>query len=49
MYALTQESEHPIWKKRWYALTLGVSLQANLYMTQEDQVFVFDVVVINLT
>jgi hypothetical protein len=26
---------------------LGISLQANLYMTREDQVFVADVVVIS--
>jgi lipid-A-disaccharide synthase-like uncharacterized protein len=49
MYALTQESGHAIWKERWYALTLGDSLQVNLYMTREDQVFVVDVVVINMT
>ncbi len=33
----------------WYAFMLGVSLRADLYMTQKDQVFVVDVVVINLT
>jgi hypothetical protein len=49
MYALTQKSEHIVWKEQWYALTLGVSLRTNLYMTQEDQVFVVDVVAINLT
>jgi len=33
MYALTQESGHIIWKEGWYAITLRVSLQINLYMT----------------
>jgi hypothetical protein len=28
---------------------LGVSLRVNLYITQEDQVFIDDVVVIDLT
>jgi hypothetical protein len=36
MYALAKESEHIIWKKWWYAFTLKVSLQINLYMTWED-------------
>jgi lipid-A-disaccharide synthase-like uncharacterized protein len=49
MYALTQESGHAIWKEWWYALTLGDSLQVYLYMTREDQIFVVDVVVINMT
>jgi hypothetical protein len=30
------ESGHIVRKKWWYAFTLGVSLQADLYMTQED-------------
>jgi len=32
-----------------YTFTSRVSLLANLYMTREDQVFVVDVVVIDLT
>jgi hypothetical protein len=31
----------------WYALMSNISLQANLYMIREDQVFVADVVVID--
>jgi lipid-A-disaccharide synthase-like uncharacterized protein len=49
MYALLQENGHVVWKEKWYAFTLGVSLQTNFYMTHEDQVFVIDVVVTNLT
>ncbi len=37
-----------VWRERWYALTSRVSLQ-DLYMTWENQVFVVDVVVIDLT
>ncbi len=48
MYALAQESGHDIWRERWYALTSGVSLRADLYMTRKDQVFIIDVPVINL-
>jgi hypothetical protein len=48
MYALAQESGHDISRERWYALTLGVSLRADLYMTRKDQVFIIDVPVINL-
>jgi hypothetical protein len=49
MYGLIQENGHVEWSERWYTFTSGVSLQANLYMTQKDQVFVVDVVVIDLT
>jgi hypothetical protein len=35
MYAFAQESEHVEWKEWQYALTLGTSLQADLYMTHE--------------
>jgi hypothetical protein len=35
--------------ERWYAFMLIISLQVNLYMTGKDQVFVANVVVINLT
>jgi hypothetical protein len=48
MYAFVLENGHVVWKERWYTLTLGISLWTNLYMTWEDQVFVFDVVVIDL-
>jgi len=47
MYAFVRESGHTIWKKRWYAFTSKISLQADIYMTQEDQVFVVDVVITN--
>jgi hypothetical protein len=46
MYAFVRKSEHVVWKEHWYALTSRVSLQANLYMTWKDQVFVLNVVVI---
>jgi flagellar assembly factor FliW len=36
-------------KKWWYTFTLRISLQANVYMTQEDQVLVANVVVIHPT
>jgi len=49
MYALAQESGHTIWREQWYTFTSKVSLQTNLYMTQENWVFIVDVVVINLT
>jgi hypothetical protein len=49
MYVLVQKSGHDVWKEWWYALMLGISLQADFYMTQEDQVFVTNVVVINPT
>jgi hypothetical protein len=49
MYAFIQESEHVVWKNQWCTLTSGVSLQVDIYMTQEDRVFVVDVVVTNPT
>jgi hypothetical protein len=49
MYALARKNEHAIWKEQWYALTSGVSLQVDIYMTWEDQVFVVNVVVTNST
>jgi hypothetical protein len=49
MYVFAQENGHTIWKKQWYALTLGISLWTYFYMTWEDHVFVVDVVVIDLT
>lgn len=36
MYALTWKNEHVVCGERWYALTLGVSLRTNLYLTHED-------------
>jgi hypothetical protein len=47
MYALAKENGHVVWKEWWYTFTLGISLQANLYMTCE--VFVVDAVVIDST
>jgi hypothetical protein len=49
MYALAQKNGHVIWKEWWYTIMLKVSLQANLYMTQENQVCIANVVVIDLT
>jgi hypothetical protein len=48
MYALVRKNGHVVQKKQWYALMLRVSLQTNLYMTQKDQVFVANVVIIDL-
>jgi hypothetical protein len=49
MYSLARKSGHIVLKEWWYALTSRVSLQIDLYMTREDQVFVVDVVVTNPT
>jgi hypothetical protein len=49
MYALVWYDGHDVWKEWWYAFTSEVSLQANLYMIHEDQVFVANVVVMNST
>jgi hypothetical protein len=49
MYALVQENRHVVWKKQWYAITSRISLRVDLYMTQKDQVFVANVVVIHPT
>jgi len=49
MYTLAQENGHVVWKEQWYALTSRISLRANLYMTRKDQVFVTNVMVIDLT
>jgi hypothetical protein len=49
MYAFIQRSGHVIWKERWYALTSRVSFQVDFYMTQEDQIFITDVVVMDPT
>jgi len=44
MYVITWKSGLAIWKEQWYVITSRISLQTNLYMTHEDQVFI-----INLT
>jgi hypothetical protein len=49
MYARTQENGHDVWKERWYAFMLRVSLHIDFYMIREDQVVVADVLVTNLT
>jgi hypothetical protein len=49
MYAFARENGHAIWKEWWNALMLRVSLQVDFYMTQKDQVFVANVVVIDST
>ncbi len=38
-----------IWREQWYALMLEVSLRVDFYMTLGNQVFVVNVVVIDLT
>jgi hypothetical protein len=49
MYALIRENGQIVWRKWWYNLSLRVSLQVDLYMTQKDQVFIADVVVTDPT
>ncbi len=49
MYAFDQESGHTVWNERWRIFMLGVSLGVDLYMICEDQIFVVNVMVINLT
>jgi hypothetical protein len=49
MYALIRKSGRVVWKEQWYTFTSTVSLQANLYMTRKDQVFVPNVVVTDPT
>jgi hypothetical protein len=49
MYALVWKSGHDVWREQWYAFTLEVSLQIDFYMIHEDQIFLVDVVVIDLT
>jgi hypothetical protein len=48
MYAFVWKSEHIVWREWWYSLTLKTSLWTNFCMIHEDQVFVVDVVVIDL-
>jgi hypothetical protein len=36
MYVFVQKNGHAIWREQWYAFMSQVSLQANLYMIQED-------------
>jgi hypothetical protein len=49
MYTLVRKNGHDVWREWWYALTSKVSLQINMYMNCEDQVFVANVVVTDLT
>jgi hypothetical protein len=49
MYDFDQESGHIVWREQWYALTLGISWWIDIYMIRNDQVFVANVVVIDLT
>jgi hypothetical protein len=49
MYAFAQKSGHNVWKEQWSTFTSRVSLQANLYMTPKNQVFVTNVVVTDPT
>jgi hypothetical protein len=49
MYAFVRKSGHNVWKEQWYAFTSRVLSWADLYMTHEDQVFVTNVVVMDLT
>jgi hypothetical protein len=48
MYAPIRKSGHTIWREWWYAFTLRISLQINLYTNQKDQVFIADVVITDL-
>jgi hypothetical protein len=48
MYALIRKNAHVVWREWWCALMLGISLQVNLYMIRNNQVFIVDVVVTNL-
>jgi hypothetical protein len=48
MCAFVRKSGHSLWRKQWYTLTIRTSLWANFCMIHEDQVFVVDVVVIDL-
>jgi hypothetical protein len=49
MYVLIFKNEHIVWRESWYILMSRVSLQANFYMTREDQIFIADVMVTNST
>jgi hypothetical protein len=49
MYAFIRKSEHIVLREWWYAFTSGVSLEVNVYMNCEDQVFVTNVVVTDVT
>jgi hypothetical protein len=48
MYTLTRENGHNVWKEQWYALTSRISLRTDLYMIHEDQIFIVNVVVMDL-
>jgi hypothetical protein len=47
MYALAWKNGYIVWKKQWYTFTWRVLLWIDLYITQKDQVFIVDVVVID--
>jgi hypothetical protein len=49
MYAFTRKSGHNVWKEQWYAFASRVLSRADFYLTHEDQVFVTNVVVMDLT
>jgi hypothetical protein len=49
MCAFAQKNGHVIWGQQWCSLTWRISLWTDFYMTQEDHVFIVDVVVTNLT
>jgi hypothetical protein len=49
MYVLIFKNEHIVWTEWWYIFMSRISLQANFYMTQEDQIFIADAVVTNST
>jgi sialic acid synthase SpsE len=49
MYAFVQESEHDVWREQWYTLMSRASLQVDLYITCEDQVFNINLVVMDST
>jgi len=49
MYALARENGHNVWREWWYTFTSKVLLRVDLHMTRDNQVFVVDVVVTDLT
>jgi len=48
MYAVGWKSEHIVWREQCYIFLLGVLLQIDFYIIWKDQVFVVDVMIIDL-
>jgi hypothetical protein len=49
MYAFIQKGGHVVWKNKRYTIMSKVSLRSDLYISQEDHVFIVNVMVTNLT